>query len=90
MAINGDLGGRKTDRAFLAVDAYLEVAKKFGIDPVHMAFAWSARRPFVSSSIFGATTMEQLKVALASADVELSDELLAALDETHKQHPFPF
>ena len=90
MAINGDLGGRKTDRAFLAVDAYLEVAKKFGIDPVHMAFAWSARRPFVSSSIFGATTMEQLKVALASADVELSDELLTALDDTHKQHPFPF
>lgn len=90
MAINGDLGGRKTDRAFLAVDAYLEVAKKFGIDPVHMAFAWSARRPFVASSIFGATTMDQLKVALGASDVELSDELLAALDDTHKQHPFPF
>ena len=90
MALNGNLGGRKSDRAFVAVDAYLEVAQNFGIDPVHMAVAWSARRPFVSSSIFGATTLDQLKVALASADVELSDELISTLDETHKQHPFPF
>lgn len=90
MAINGNLGGRKSDRAFVAVDAYLEVAQNFGIDPVHMAVAWSARRPFVSSSIFGATTLDQLKVALGAADVELSDELVSTLDETHRQHPFPF
>ncbi|SNR64798.1 aldo/keto reductase [Puniceibacterium sediminis] len=90
MAFNGDLGGRKTDRAFLAVDAYLKVAEEFGIDPVHMALAWSARRPFVASSIFGATTVEQLERILGAKDVTLSLELLEKLDEVHKAHPMPF
>ncbi|MBN9886828.1 aldo/keto reductase [Salipiger abyssi] len=90
MALNGDLGGRKVPRAFAAVDAYLKVAREFGIDPVHMSLAWAARRPFVASAIFGATTMEQLERALGAADVALSDELLAALEAVHRQHPMPY
>ncbi|MBY6003216.1 aldo/keto reductase [Salipiger bermudensis] len=90
MALNGNLGGRKSERVFPAVDAYLEVAQRFGLDPVHMALAWSARRPFVASSIFGATTMDQLEHLLGAVDVTLSDELLAALDEAHKAHPLPY
>ena len=90
MAINGDLGGRKTERAFAAVEAYLQVARDFGLDPAQMAFAWSARRPFVTSSIFGATTLEQLDHALGAVDVTLSEECLAALDAVHRAHPFPF
>ncbi len=90
MAINGDLGGRKGPRAFAAVDAYLKVAEDFGLDPVHMALAWSARRPFVSSSIFGATTVAQLERSLGAADVTLSDELLERLDEVHRAHPLPY
>ncbi|EAU44513.1 aldo/keto reductase [Salipiger bermudensis] len=90
MALNGNLGGRKSERVFPAVDAYLEVAQRFGIDPVHMALAWSLRRPFVASSIFGATTMAQLEHLLGAVDVTLSDELLEALDETHKAHPLPY
>jgi aryl-alcohol dehydrogenase-like predicted oxidoreductase len=90
MAINGSLGGRKTERAFAAVDAYMDVARNFGLDPVHMALAWSARRPFVASSIFGATTLGQLDHALGAVDVVLSDELLAALDDAHKAHPMPY
>ncbi len=90
MAINGDLGGRRTERAFAAVEAYLEVARQFEVDPVQMALAWSARRPFVASSIFGASTVEQLERALGAADVTLSPELLARLDAVHKAHPMPF
>lgn len=90
MAINGDLGGRKQPRAFPAVDAYLQVARDFGLDPVHMAFAWSAQRPFVTSSIFGATTLEQLDHALASVDLTLSDAVMAALDDVHQAHPMPY
>ncbi|QFS82105.1 General stress protein 69 [Roseivivax sp. THAF40] len=86
----GGLGGRKTERAFVAAEAYLQVARDFGLDPVQMAFAWSARRPFVTSSIFGATTLAQLDHALGAIDVTLSDECLAALDAVHKAHPFPF
>ncbi|WP_299932169.1 aldo/keto reductase [uncultured Pelagimonas sp.] len=90
MSINGDMGGRKSERIFDAVDAYLAVARNFGLDPVHMAFAWSARRPFVASSIFGATTLAQLEHALGAADVTLTPEVLAVLDATHKQHPMPY
>nr|MDJ0822659.1 aldo/keto reductase [Paracoccaceae bacterium] len=90
MALNGNLGGRKTDRAFEAVGAYLAVAQAFEIDPVHMAFAWSARRPFVASSIFGATTLAQLEHALGAAEVTLAPELMTKLDETHRAHPMPY
>ena len=90
MSLNEGMGGRKTDRVFEAVDAYLKVARDFEIDPSHMALAWSARRSFVASSIFGATTFEQLEHLLGATEVTLSEELLAALDEAQKAHPMPY
>lgn len=90
MSINDGMGGRRSDRVFGAVQAYLEIAATFGLDPVHMALAWSARRPFVASSIFGATTLAQLDHAIGAADVVLTDDLLAALDDAHKAHPMPY
>ena len=90
MSLNGDLGGRRTDRAFEAVTAYLQVAKNHGLDPVHMALAWCAARPFMGSVIFGATSMDQLNVALGAADITLSDELTAELDTVNRAHPLPY
>ena len=90
MSISDSLGGRKTDRAFAAVDAYAKVAQEAGLDLALMSLAWSARRPFVASSIFGATTSEQLAHLLQAADLELSPDVMTALDETHKQHPMPY
>ena len=90
MSLNGDLGGRKTERVFPAVDAYLAVARDHGLDPVHMALAWCCKRPFMGSVIFGATTMAQLDRALGAADVTLSEEVLAALDAVHRAHPMPY
>lgn len=85
-----NLGGRITPRVFAAVGACHEVAGRFGLDPVQMALAWAARRPFVASAIFGATRLAQLEHALGAAEVVLSDELLAALDEVHRAHPMPY
>ncbi|ETA50183.1 aldo/keto reductase [Ponticoccus alexandrii] len=90
MSINEKMGGRCGPRVLPAVDAYLTVARDFGLDPVHMALAWSARRSFVASSIFGATTLAQLDHLLGAVDVTLSDDLLAALDAAHKAHPMPY
>ncbi|MEC3861892.1 aldo/keto reductase [Mesobacterium sp. TK19101] len=90
MSINDTMGGRRSDRVFGAVQAYLKIAADFGLDPVHMALAWSARRPFVASSIFGATTMAQLEHAFGAVDVVLTDDLLVALDDAHKAHPMPY
>jgi aryl-alcohol dehydrogenase-like predicted oxidoreductase len=90
MAINGDLGGRKTDRAFDAVAAYLNLAEKQGVDPVHMALAFTVQRPFPVSTIFGATTAAQLGHILDGLDVTLSDAVLEEIDAIHKAHPMPF
>lgn len=90
MSLNPELGGRKTSRAFKAVQAYLDVAQAHGLDPVHMALVWAARRPFMTSVIFGATTLAQLDHVLAGADTTLSDEVLAAIDTAHRAHPMPF
>lgn len=90
MTLNGDLGGRVTSRVFDAVDAYLEVAGKHGLDPTQMALAWCCTRSFMGSVIFGATTMDQLELALGAADLQLSDEVLADIDAAHHAHPMPY
>lgn len=90
MSLNGDLGGRKTDRVFAAVDAYLQVARDHDLDPVQMALAWCRARPFMGSVIFGATSTAQVQRALGAADLTLSDEVNAALNAVHKAHPMPY
>jgi aryl-alcohol dehydrogenase-like predicted oxidoreductase len=85
-----DLGGRITDRAFLAVQAYLDLAAEFGIDPVHMALAWAASRPFMTSVIFGASTQDQLDHVLAGAGMALPEGLAARIDALHRAHPMPY
>jgi hypothetical protein len=45
-----------------AVGAYVEVASKYGLTPTELALAWCNQRWNVTSSIIGATSMEQLKV----------------------------
>ena len=90
MSVSPELGGRNTARAHLAAAAYMEVAQKHGLDPVHMALAWCAGRPFMASVIFGATTEAQLAHIIAGKDFELSDQVLADLNKTHRAHPMPY
>ena len=89
-AINGDLGGRVSLRVFDAVQAYLDIADKHGLDSVHMAMAFTVQRPFMCSSIFGATTVDQLERILAGADLRLSAEVLKDISAAHRAHPMPY
>ena len=84
-----DLGGRITPHVWPAIDAYLEIARKHGLNPVHMALAWCRTRPFMASAIFGATTVPQLNEALGSVDVVLSDEVLSDIQAVYRTHPMP-
>ncbi|WP_343563661.1 NADP(H)-dependent aldo-keto reductase [Kiloniella sp. b19] len=72
-----------------AVADYLELAEKRGIDPVHMALAFVTSRPFLTSNIFGARTMDQLRHVIKSAELSLSEELLSDLEELGHRHTFP-
>ena len=90
MSLVPQMGGRVSDRTSLAVAAYLEIAERHGLDPVHMSLAWCRARPFMASVIFGATTLAQLEHILAGADLELSGDVLAEVNTVHRAHPMPF
>jgi aryl-alcohol dehydrogenase-like predicted oxidoreductase len=90
LSINDDLGGRITPRTLPAVQAYMDVAARHGLDPAHLAMAWQGTRPFPVSAIFGATTTEQLAHLLKGRDVALPDDVLAEIDTAHRAHPMPY
>ena len=84
------LGGRASERAFRIADAYVDIARTHGVDPVHMSLAWTVERPFPTIPIFGATTTEQLDHIIAGKDLKLSPEIHDALSKAHRDHPMPF
>jgi hypothetical protein len=68
---------------------YVAIAHAFGLDPATLALAFVNSRPFVTANIIGATSIEQLKIALASAAVTLPAEALAAIEAVHREIPDP-
>ena len=89
-AIGGDLGGRWTDRALAAAAAYGELAREVGMDPVHLSLRFCLTRPFPCIPIFGATTMEQLRVILDCPPEPLPDDMMERIDEVHRTHAMPY
>ncbi|MBL4864419.1 MAG: aldo/keto reductase [Rhodobiaceae bacterium] len=71
------------------IDQYLAIAKKWNLDPSQMANQFATTRPFVTSNIIGATSMEQLKLAVTSTEVSMSEELVKELDAVHHAQPSP-
>ncbi|MDR3373143.1 MAG: NADP(H)-dependent aldo-keto reductase [Ancalomicrobiaceae bacterium] len=72
-----------------AVDAYLDIARDFGIDPAQLALAFVTSRPFVTSNIIGATTMEQLKTDIDSVRVAITPEIEARINAAYQLHGSP-
>lgn len=71
------------------VRKYLAIAEKHGLDAAQMALAYVNTRPFTTSNIIGATTMDNLKINIASIEVTLSAEVVAAIEQVHSEHPNP-
>ncbi|MFE0254776.1 aldo/keto reductase [Streptomyces sp. NPDC059010] len=63
------------------LQAYEDLLDKHGLEPGEAALAWLLTRPGVTGPIVGPRTAEQLESALRAIELELSDELLAGLDE---------
>jgi aryl-alcohol dehydrogenase-like predicted oxidoreductase len=72
-----------------AISTYIDLARRHGIDPVQMAIAFAVSRPFVTSTIIGATTMDQLKSDIAAAELKLSEAVLADIEQIHLDYPNP-
>jgi aryl-alcohol dehydrogenase-like predicted oxidoreductase len=71
---------RLDDRALAAVQQLLPIAQDAGLSPAQLALAWVLRRPEVASAIVGASRPEQVHHNAKAADVDLSDDVIAATD----------
>jgi aryl-alcohol dehydrogenase-like predicted oxidoreductase len=72
-----------------ALTAYVNLAKEYGYSPAQLALAFVNSRPFVTSNIIGATSLEQLKENLDSINIELSAEILEKIEAIHLDQPNP-
>ena len=90
MAISENMGGRNTPRAHRAATGYIALAQKYQIDPVHMALAWCAERPFMGSVIFGATNAQQLQHIIDGLKISLPETLRQEINTLHREIPMPY
>jgi 1-deoxyxylulose-5-phosphate synthase len=72
---------------FDVVDRLDEVAGERGLPPAQVALAWLLHKPGVTAPIVGATRLEHLEDALAAAELTLSAEEIARLEEPYVPHP---
>jgi aryl-alcohol dehydrogenase-like predicted oxidoreductase len=72
-----------------ATRLYQEIARQHGLTLTELSLAFVEEQAFVTSTIIGATTLEQLKENIATIDVVLSEEILKAIDEVQAIIPNP-
>lgn len=78
-----------SDIAEQASRAYVDIAHKHGLDPAQMALAFVNSRPFLTSNIIGATTMDQLESNLASEELVLDQATLDDIEAVHARMSNP-
>ncbi|WP_242902251.1 aldo/keto reductase [Actinomadura terrae] len=66
---------------FDAVERLTKIAEEAGLSLTHLALAFVAEHPAITSTIIGPKTVEQLDDLLAAADVRLDAATLDAIDE---------
>jgi len=76
-------------QAMKLTEAYADLAKKNNLSLTELSLAFVNQRPFLTSNIIGATTMDQLKENIGSIQVQLSDELLKEIDQIQNLQPNP-
>ncbi len=78
-----------SEQATQATQKYLELAETNNLTLAQMALAFVNQRPFVTSNIIGATTIEQLKENIDSINLVLKDDLLDNINAIHSVIPNP-
>ena len=75
------IGRILTDEILAAVDRLRPIAEQEGITLTEMALAWVLRRPELASAIIGASRPEQVHANAKASGIDLSDDVLEAIDE---------
>lgn len=81
---------RDYPQAETAIRKYFSLAQQHDLDPCQMALAFVNSRPFVSSTLIGATNMQQLKNNINSIEVNLSKDVLEGIAKIRREHPMPY
>jgi aryl-alcohol dehydrogenase-like predicted oxidoreductase len=83
-----------TDRNWTIVDALTDVANSIGKTPAQVALNWVATQPGITSTIIGATKLQQLEDNFAAIEFEIPADARAKLDESSaldsSVHPYLF
>lgn len=74
-----------------AVKEYADLAHRHGLTPAQLALSFTRDRPFVTSSIIGATSMEQLRenISVFTMNRPLSSEVMSGIEEIFARHRDP-
>ncbi len=83
--------GVLNETTFKIVDELQRISKELNTTPARVALSWVQRKPGVTSSIFGARTLDHLDDNLAALDLVLPEEHIQALDKVSEPKlNFPF
>ncbi len=72
-----------------AIESYLQLADAHGLDPAKLAIRFCDTRPFMASTIIGATSLEQLQICIDAFELDWTDELEDAVNACHRDQPSP-
>lgn len=81
---------RDTAHSHEAIAAYQEVADANNLTLVQLSLAWVYQLTGVTSTIIGATSMQQLREDIGAYEIALSDEILQQVGAVIKRFPQPF
>ena len=72
-----------------ATEQYAILAEKHGLSLAELALAFIKQQFFVTSTIIGATNMQQLKENISAFEIDLSEDILQEIEAIHRQQPNP-
>ena len=71
------------------IEKYFNISKSFDLDFAQMSIKFCEIQKFITSTIIGATTMEQLKTNIESVNVALEKEVIKEINNVHLIHSNP-
>ena len=78
-----------SETAFDVANKYIRIAIKYSLKPSQMALAYVNTRPFLWSTIVGATDVEQLRENIESINITVPDECISEIEKLHNSHSNP-
>lgn len=68
---------------------YVKLCRAHGLDPAQVAIQFTLRQKFLTTSIIGATNLEQLKTDIEAAEVVVPQEVWTGIERIHAERPNP-